>query len=136
MKPKVIAGVVLIVTFTSLLLYNFGNSISAYVDFETAERFEQNVHVVGAWEKEQPHGFSMQTKTFSFYMKDEQGNVRRVIYSKPKPNNFDTAERLVVIGESKNGVFYANDMLMKCPSKYNNTTEAEFEKADHTTQTK
>jgi len=132
MKPKVIAGVVLIVVFTSLLMYNFGNSISAYVDFNTAERLgDRNVHVVGSWEKEEPSGFSMQTKSFSFHMKDEQGNRRRVIYAKPKPNNFDQAERLVVIGQSKNGVFYADDMLMKCPSKYNDASEAKFEKAEN-----
>lgn len=132
MKPKVIVGVVLIVGFTSLLMYNFGNSISAYVDFKTAERLEdRNVHVVGFWDKTQPSGFSMATKTFSFHMTDEQGNTRRIIYSKPKPNNFDNAERLVVIGSFKNGIFYADDMLMKCPSKYNNASQAEFEKAEH-----
>lgn len=131
MKPKVIIGVVLIVTFTSLLMYNFGNSISTYVDFDTAERLgDRNVHVVGSWEQSEPAGFSMQTKSFSFHMKDEKGEVKRVIYSKAKPNNFDQAERLVVIGQFKNGVFYADEMLMKCPSKYNDASKAEFEKAE------
>lgn len=131
MKPKVIIGVVLIVTFTSLLMYNFGNSISAYVDFDTAARLgDRNVHVVGSWEKEMQSGFSMETKTFSFHMKDELGTIKRVLYSKPKPNNFDQAERLVVIGQFKNGVFYADEMLMKCPSKYNDASQAEFEKAE------
>ena len=60
----------------------------------------------------------MESKNFSFYMKDQSGNTRRVIYPKPKPNNFEQADQLVVIGEMQNGVFYANDMLMKCPSKY------------------
>jgi cytochrome c-type biogenesis protein CcmE len=71
----------------------------------------------------------METKQFSFYMEDEDGNVRRVVYPKPKPNNFEEADQLVVIGEMKNNVFYANDMLMKCPSKYNNADEAEFKRA-------
>ena len=131
MKPKVIIGVLLIVTFTSLLMYNFGNSISAYVDFDTAAQFgDRNVHVVGSRDTAQVASFSMQTKTFSFYMKDELGVSKRVLYSKPKPNNFDTAERLVVIGQFKNGVFYADEMLMKCPSKYNDASEAKFEKAE------
>ncbi|TNE74076.1 cytochrome c maturation protein CcmE [bacterium] len=132
MKPKVIIGVILIVGFTSLLMYNFGNSISAYVDFKTAEQLgNRNVHVVGAWDKAQPAAFSIATKTFSFYMTDEHGNSKRVIYAKPKPNNFDDAERLVVIGQLKNDVFYADEMLMKCPSKYNDASGAEFEKAEH-----
>ena len=63
-------------------------------------------------------------------MKDEDGNVRRVIYPKPKPNNFEQATQLVVIGEMRNDVFFANDMLMKCPSKYNDADEAEFTRAE------
>ena len=129
MKPKLIFGIVAIVGFTSLLMYNFGNSISTYVNFEQAAGMN-GAHVVGTWADSKQYGFSMETKQFSFYMKDEAGNVRRVVYPKPKPNNFEQADRLVVIGEMKNGVFYANDMLMKCPSKYNNTDASQFQKAN------
>ena len=128
MKPKLIIGIIAIVGFTSLLMYNFGNSISTYVNFEQATGME-GAHVVGQWDDSQDYGFSMETKQFSFYMEDEDGNVRRVVYPKPKPNNFEEADQLVVIGEMQNGVFYANDMLMKCPSKYNNADEAEFQRA-------
>lgn len=129
MKPKVIIGVLAIAGFTSLLMYNFGNSISTYVDFEQAEGME-GAHVVGTWDSSKEHGFSMESKQFNFYMKDQAGNVRRVIYPKPKPNNFEQADQLVVIGEMENGVFYANDMLMKCPSKYNNVDASQFEKVN------
>ncbi|MDZ7715646.1 MAG: cytochrome c maturation protein CcmE [Balneolaceae bacterium] len=129
MKPKLIIGIIAIVGFTSLLMYNFGNSISTYVDFEKAESME-SAHVVGKWENSKEYGFSVESKNFSFYMEDQSGNVRRVIYPKPKPNNFEQADQLVVIGEMQNGVFYANDMLMKCPSKYNNADPSEFTKAN------
>jgi len=37
-----------------------------------------------------------------------------------KPNDLERSERLVLIGEADaNGEFHAKDMLMKCPSKYN-----------------
>lgn len=129
MKPKLIIGIVAIVGFTSLLMYNFGNSISTYVNFEQASGME-GAHVVGTWDDSQQYGFSMESRQFSFYMKDQDGNTRRVIYPKTKPNNFEEAEKLVVIGEMQDGVFYANEMLMKCPSKYNNADAAEFEKAN------
>jgi cytochrome c-type biogenesis protein CcmE len=129
MKPKLIVGIIAIVGFTSLLMYNFGNSISTYVNFEQASDME-GAHVVGTWDDSKDHGFSMETKQFSFYMKDETGNVRRVVFPHPKPNNFEQADRIVVIGEMQNDVFYANDMLMKCPSKYNNADEAQFEKVN------
>ncbi|MGM0546800.1 MAG: cytochrome c maturation protein CcmE [Bacteroidota bacterium] len=128
MKPKLIIGIIAIVGFTSLLMYNFGNSISTYVNFEQADGMN-GAHVVGTWDDSQDYGFSMETKQFSFFMKDEDGNVNRVVYPKPKPNNFEEADKLVVIGEMQNGVFYANDMLMKCPSKYNDADGAEFERA-------
>lgn len=129
MKPKVLIGVVAIVAFTSLLMYNFGNSISTYVNFEQAESM-QGAHVVGVWDDSRDHGFSRESKQFSFYMEDQDGNVRRVIYPKSKPNNFEQADQLVVIGEMENEVFYANDMLMKCPSKYNDGESAEFKSAN------
>jgi cytochrome c-type biogenesis protein CcmE len=37
-----------------------------------------------------------------------------------KPNDLERSERLVLIGEAgPNGEFQAKDMLLKCPSKYN-----------------
>jgi cytochrome c-type biogenesis protein CcmE len=129
MNFKLILGISSIVLFTSLLMYNFGNSIDSYVNFEQAEN-RSSAHVVGSWDDSREWGFSMESMRFSFYMKDEDGNVRRVIYPKPKPNNFEQATQLVVIGEMKNNVFYANDMLMKCPSKYNDADEAEFTRAE------
>lgn len=127
MKPKIIIGVISIVAFTSLLMYNFGNSISTYVNFEEAENRSVS-HVIGTWDSSEAHGFSMEAMNFSFYMKDQDGNSRRVVYPRPKPNNFEQATQLVVIGEMRNSVFHANEMLMKCPSKYNENPE--FELAD------
>lgn len=129
MKPKLIFGIIAIVGFTSLLMYNFGNSISTYVNFEQAADM-RSAHVVGTWDDSKKYGFSMESKQFTFHMKDKAGNVRRVIYPKTKPNNFEKADQLVVIGKMQNGVFYANEMLMKCPSKYNNTDAAQFKKAN------
>lgn len=128
MKPKVIIGIIAIVGFTSLLMYNFGESISTYTDFEAAKTMS-NAHVPGTWDDTQEYGFSMETMQFIFHMKDESGKVHKVVYPRPKPNNFEEADRLVVIGEMRNDVFYANEMLMKCPSKYNNADPSEYTKA-------
>ncbi|MDZ7720447.1 MAG: cytochrome c maturation protein CcmE [Balneolaceae bacterium] len=129
MKPKLIIGIVSIIVFTSLLMYNFGNSISTYVNFEEAEG-RSSSHVVGVWDSSEEYGFSRETMQFTFHMEDRAGNVRKVVYARPKPNNFEQATQLVVIGELRNNVFYANEMLMKCPSKYNDSPD--FEKASAT----
>lgn len=129
MKPKLIVGITAIVLFTSLLMYNFGSSISSYVNFEQAAS-RNSAHVVGSWDASQEYGFSRETMQFSFHMTDEDGNVRKVVYPRPKPNNFEQATQLVVIGEMRNNVFYADEMLMKCPSKYNDGENVEFVNAE------
>lgn len=128
MKPKLILGIIAIIAFTSLLMLNFSESISTYTDFDTASEMK-SAHVPGTWDNTQEYGFSKETMQFTFYMKDESGEVRRVVYPRPKPNNFEEADRLVVIGEMRDNVFYASEMLMKCPSKYNNADPSEYTKA-------
>lgn len=128
-KYRLYVGLALIVMFSVALFQNFGNSISTYVNFKEAEAKGKTAHVVGTWVKESPAEFSMESMTFKFRMRDEAGNECDVVYAKPKPSNFDQADRIVVIGEVKGGRFYASDMLLKCPSKYNDATPAQFEKA-------
>ncbi|MDW8051254.1 MAG: cytochrome c maturation protein CcmE [Armatimonadota bacterium] len=61
--------------------------------------------------------FDVKTMTLTFEGEDETGRVK-VVYPKGKPNNFEAATQVVVIGSYKDGVFYAEEMLVKCPSKY------------------
>lgn len=126
MKPRVIIGTVAIVLFTSLLMWNFGNSLGSYVGFEEAELSGNRVHVIGKWVPDMPHGFDNQRMVFNFFMEDNYGQVRRVSYNKPKPNNFEDAESLVVVGKMRNGVLLSDDMLVKCPSKYNDASNLEM----------
>ncbi|MEN9838804.1 MAG: hypothetical protein RL177_283 [Bacteroidota bacterium] len=119
MKPRLIIGLVLLVGFTSLLMLNFSSSIDAYVNFEQAESAFGRRYVIGTWEKDLPMGFDMTSKSFYFHMKDEAGNVRKVMYNKAKPANFEDADQLVVKGKLQGEIFYSDDMLVKCPSKYN-----------------
>jgi cytochrome c-type biogenesis protein CcmE len=51
-------------------------------------------------------------------MSDDQGEVMPVVFTGVKPGNFDEAEKVVVIGTFKEGAFHANQILVKCPSKY------------------
>ena len=51
-------------------------------------------------------------------MTDKEGLSQQVIYKDAKPQDFERSESLVVTGKSKDGVFHADQILMKCPSKY------------------
>lgn len=126
-KKRLFISIAFLVLFATLVLYNFSGSISSYVDFEEAEGREgYRSYVIGTWEPDMPHGFNMETRTFNFHMKDESGNIRRVVFSNAKPANFEEADQLVVKGTMQNGVFFSDDMLVKCPSKYNDTQSLEL----------
>lgn len=119
MKPKTIVGLLLMVGFASLLFFNFGQQVGGYMNFTEAQATGHKAHVVGTWAKDRPVQYDPNQNLFVFFMADEQGNVRRVHYANPKPPNFEDAERLVVEGQVRGDVFEASNILVKCPSKYN-----------------
>ena len=55
---------------------------------------------------------------FSFYMKDTEGEERKVVLLGSKPQDFELSEQLVLTGKTADDGFVATEMLMKCPSKY------------------
>jgi cytochrome c-type biogenesis protein CcmE len=57
---------------------------------------------------------------FTFKLQDGTGKVVQVVYPKPKPANFEQAVSIVAIGhyDAAKSAFLADDMLVKCPSKY------------------
>ncbi|HEX5692130.1 MAG TPA: cytochrome c maturation protein CcmE, partial [Roseiflexaceae bacterium] len=57
---------------------------------------------------------------FTFDLQDNTGKMVKVVYAKPKPANFEQAVSVVAIGHYDAGksAFVAEDMLVKCPSKY------------------
>ena len=56
---------------------------------------------------------------FSFYMRDKGGKTVKVLLNQAKPQDFERAEGLVVTGKMIEDTFYATEVLLKCPSKYN-----------------
>jgi cytochrome c-type biogenesis protein CcmE len=54
-------------------------------------------------------------------MVDENQEEQRVFYNEPMPADFVRSEQVVVIGSYHNEVFVADQILMKCPSKYEET---------------
>jgi cytochrome c-type biogenesis protein CcmE len=57
---------------------------------------------------------------FTFNLQDGTGKLVKVIYPKPRPANFEQAVSVVAIGhyDAAQQAFLAEDMLVKCPSKY------------------
>jgi cytochrome c-type biogenesis protein CcmE len=55
-------------------------------------------------------------------MKDDNGDVERVVLDGAKPNNFDIAPSIVAKGKYMEDHFHATEVLTKCPSKYQNAS--------------
>ena len=130
MRPKTIFGLVLIVTFTSLLFLNFGQQVGGYMNFEQAEEAGTKAHVVGMWVDSGTFNYDASSNVFTFHMQDDAGNVREVRYGNPKPANFEDAEKLVIDGYAEGNHFVAENILVKCPSKYNDARGLEEYEAE------
>jgi cytochrome c-type biogenesis protein CcmE len=100
----------------------FVENSSPYVKVRELAHQPRNVHVALTPIPESIQ-FDIRTMTLTFEGKDETG-VLKVVYRKGKPNNFEAATQVVVIGNYQNGVFEAREMLVKCPSKYQGTEAA------------
>ena len=61
-----------------------------------------------------------------FDLKDTEGKLVKVVYAKAKPANFEQAISIVAIGhyDQASSAFLADDMLVKCPSKYQEQLQA------------
>jgi len=95
---------------------------STYADFkQAASNPDTEFHVVGKRDKEKPTEYNpaVNTDEFTFYLVDNNGEERKVVLHKNKPQDFERAEQIVIIGKMQGGDFHAKDILMKCPSKYN-----------------
>ncbi len=123
MKAKVIVGLIVVVVGVVLGAVNFLESNVEYGDFATARKTQKKIQVKGEWVRDMESGFNAQTVRFTFFMKDDNNEVVRVVLDGAKPNNFELATSVVAKGRFENGYFHASDVLTKCPSKYEGTAQ-------------
>ncbi|MDZ4839685.1 MAG: cytochrome c maturation protein CcmE [Bacteroidota bacterium] len=124
MKRAYVIGLVLIVFSIFILMSVLGKS-SSYVSFnEAKENPTEKYHVIGKWAKEKGMVYNplKDPNYFEFPLRDSVGNVVNVVLLDAKPQDFERAEKVVVVGQMKGNVFEASEILTKCPSKYNAAT--------------
>ncbi|HEY6162061.1 MAG TPA: cytochrome c maturation protein CcmE [Bacteroidia bacterium] len=121
MKKSHIIGIIVIAITIGVMVVALMDA-NTYANFETADKNPgTEYHVAGRLDrdKEMVYDPVKDPNIFTFYMKDTLGVEKRVVLHKAKPQDFDHSEQLVLIGKSNGSDFEANDILMKCPSKYN-----------------
>lgn len=118
----VIGGLVVVVVIVAVIASGIGGSTSDYLTVSEARALEpeqaRNSRVAGAivensvnWETRELH--------LTFAIQDETGSLP-ISYYGPQPDMLVDAVEAVVIGkyDPATEVFEAEELLMKCPSKY------------------
>jgi len=123
MNIKIILAVCVIIAAMWFGYESFVETNVEYSNFGAAENIQKKVQVKGTWVQDRETKFDPDLSVFSFYMVDEDGRLEHVVYDGAKPNNFEIADAIVVKGRYRDGSFYAENILTKCPSKYEGNAE-------------
>lgn len=110
----------LMIVAAAVIFMNASKDVSTYANFNEALTSGSRVKVVGVLAREKPMEYNPEKNPniFKFYMKDNKGEERQIVLSKAKPQDFERTEQIVVTGSMKGEDFYADEILVKCPSKY------------------
>lgn len=121
MKKTHIVLIIIIAVAIGAIMTTLNNT-STYATFKEAiAEPDEEFHIVGKLVKGKPQVYNPKANAnlFTFYMVDNNGTEARVVLYKNKPQDFDRSEQLVLIGKMQGNEFHASEILMKCPSKYN-----------------
>ncbi len=102
------------------LLMTAADDMSTYSTFKQAIESKEKVKVVGQLAKDKLMHYDpvKDPNYFSFYVKDNDGTIKKVVLHSEKPQDFERSEQIVLTGEMQNDEFIASEILLKCPSKY------------------
>ncbi|MCD4747814.1 MAG: cytochrome c maturation protein CcmE [Thermoanaerobaculales bacterium] len=110
-------GGVLVVAFVVVGATSFKANLTPYVDFEQAMSTSSKVQVAGGLVEDSSVYVDDHQELF-FKIVDEEGTEMVVRYGGVKPANFEEATQIVAVGAWQEDAFYAERLLVKCPSKY------------------
>lgn len=108
----IVAGIYVFITASK--------DVSTYATFAEAISSGERVKIGGqlAKDKDVLYNPDVDPNLTVFYMTDPDNTVKRVELSKAKPQDFELSEQVVVTGKMEGDAFVADEILVKCPSKY------------------
>lgn len=123
MKRSYLIALVIVALAVGAIVASIADS-STYATFETAiDNPGKTYHVIGKVNFQKPFEYDPHANAnlFCFYMTDSLGVEEKVCYNNTKPQDFEKSEQIVVVGKMSDKQFVAEQVLMKCPSKYTET---------------
>lgn len=119
MKKTHIILIIVVAVLIGAILATFQDA-STYADFQLADNNQGETYtVIGKLDLEENVTFNPKSTMLRFRAIDKQGKSRIVYYNQPKPQDFERSEEITMKGYSVDTAFIASEILMKCPSKYN-----------------
>jgi cytochrome c-type biogenesis protein CcmE len=122
MNVKVILAGILLTVAVVVGVTSFQKTVTPYIPFSEAKRSSGMVQVNGAL-ADKNYVLDHDAQYLEFRLRDEHGEIMPVQYRGVIPGNFDQATMIVAIGRYKGGHFEAEQLLVKCPSKYQTEEE-------------
>jgi cytochrome c-type biogenesis protein CcmE len=117
MKVKLILAAVVILAVGAWAFTSFTSSMTSYVSLAEAQKRGVKVQVMGEIDHDKAK-YDADKQLLVFPITDEEGTQVNVRYSGTMPGNFSEATHAVCVGKYENGEFVADQLLIKCPSKY------------------
>ena len=117
MNAKALLAVGLLAAAVTIGVTSFKQTMTPYIGFAEARTASGLVQVNGTLAD---HNYVMKPREqyLRFNLKDSKGDTLPVEYRGIIPGNFEQAVSIVAIGQYQGGHFEANQLLVKCPSKY------------------
>lgn len=115
------AGIALLVVFGGFTVTKFASAVTPYVDYDAARATERTVQVAGGLlQGSSKYDSDQGLLLFTLVDTEDKAKTLKVRYDGLKPANFEDAVSIVAIGTFDAGSeeFAANELLVKCPSKY------------------
>ncbi len=108
------------IIISAIILITAVGDMSTYATLEAAKKSGDRVKIAGVLAKNKPMEYNPEKDPnwFSFYLTDTENKTEKVILLKPKPQDFERSEQVILTGSYENGIFVADEVLTKCPSKY------------------
>jgi cytochrome c-type biogenesis protein CcmE len=120
MKPRVIVLLIMLAVAIAAIMSTYSGAEKSSTFVEADANPNETYHITGFLIKDKPMEYDprINPNYFSFYLKDKNGDIRKVVSTNPKQQDFERAETVNMYGRSDGKVFRASKVMPKCPSKY------------------
>jgi cytochrome c-type biogenesis protein CcmE len=125
-KKSHIIGAVVVVLAMIMAMYSFKSTLTAYVSVSEAKVSRRPVQVAGIV-VEGTRRYDLQNNMLIFTLREDSGDEMVIEYDGHEPANFDDVTKVVSTGKynSNRQVFVARELLVKCPTKYEQRVKGE-----------